>query len=207
MQAIVYHSSKVQGLEVISPRISTHNKPWVYATKDIATSALFLGDNFDFICQIGGDEKGIYVFERFQGAFKLAYGNKKGSIYSLDSSNFRENQTDWSAELVSERAENVLEESYIENVEDYIMSLVDEKKISLYLYPNLPEGVPKDKSDIVERGINWTMQFGENTLERVLEYHPDVLERVLRGLVNKGYEFKSDRWRTQSLINNVDRVT
>ena len=50
-QKYVYHSSKVRGLKVLEPRPSTHKTPFVYTTKDIATTAMYLGDNFDFICQ------------------------------------------------------------------------------------------------------------------------------------------------------------
>ncbi len=50
-QEFVYHASKAKGLKKLEPRKSTHKKPWVYATKDITTSAMFLGDNYDFIVQ------------------------------------------------------------------------------------------------------------------------------------------------------------
>jgi len=103
----VYHSSKTQGLKIIEPHFSTHNKRWVYATKNIATSAMFLGDNDDFICQIYHGENGIPLMcERFEGAFDLAYKNKAGSIYVLNGKNFKEGQTTWPDDMVSRNFPN-----------------------------------------------------------------------------------------------------
>ncbi|MDD4381770.1 MAG: hypothetical protein PHE21_00265 [Candidatus Dojkabacteria bacterium] len=65
-QEYVYHSSKVSGLKVLEPRSSTHKTPWVYATKDIATTAMYLEDNFDFICQTGFSKDKPYIWERFK---------------------------------------------------------------------------------------------------------------------------------------------
>ncbi len=169
----------------------------------MASSALFLGDNFDFICQIGNDAQGLYIFERFQGAFKQAYAHKSGSIYILDGKNFKENQTSWSTEVVSSKLVKVLEENKIDDVESLILELINTKKITFYAYPNMPKGVPKDKSDIIERAVVWTMEHDEGTLEKVLTYHPDVLITVLNTLVSKGYVFKTDRWRTQSLVTKL----
>ncbi len=186
----VYHSSKISGLKVLEPKISTHKKPWVYATKDIATAAMFLGDNFDFICQTGL-EPIPFIWERFEGAFDLAYRNKAGSIYILDGTNFKEDQTSWSGDLVSEQEEKVKKEIVVDNVEEFLKKLAKEKKLNIYFYPDQPEDTPTDKSDIIERAVDWTINLGEETLDEVKKYHPDVLEKVLKQLHDKGYKFKS----------------
>ncbi|OGC44951.1 hypothetical protein A3J98_01515 [candidate division WS6 bacterium RIFOXYC1_FULL_33_10] len=193
-QKYVYHASKVRGLKILEPRASTHKIPWVYATMDIPTATLFLGDNFDFICQTGISNEKPYIWERFKGAFNLAYENKKGSLYYLSPSSFKQNMTSFSPEIVSEVPVKVEKEVFINNVKEYLLDLHKQGKISIYFFPEVPEGKSSNKKDIVERGIDWTIDFGENTLEQVEQYHPDILDRVINGLLEKKYIFKSKRW-------------
>jgi len=193
-QKYVYHSSKVGGLKVLEPRPSTHKIPWVYATKDIATTAMFLGDNFDFICQTGFSKDKPYIWERIKGAFDLGYKNKKGSIYYLKPDSFKENMTSFTPEIVSEIPVEVEKEVIIDDVQNFLINLEKEGKLKIFMFPNTPEGRASNKEDIVERGINWTIDFGENTLGQIEEYHPDVLDRVIKGLQEKGYIFKTEKW-------------
>lgn len=194
-QKYVYHSSKVRGLKVLEPRPSTHKIPWVYATKDIASAAMFLGDNFDFICQTGFSKNKPYIWERFKGAFDLGYKNKKGSIYYLKPDSFKENMTSFSGEIVSEVPVKVEKEEKIDDVKEYLLNLEKQGKLLIFMYPNTPDGRHSDKEDIVDRGINWTIDFGENTIKQIKKYHPDVLDRVIKGLQEKGYKFKSKEFR------------
>jgi hypothetical protein len=194
-QEFVYHASKTSGLKKLEPRPSTHKKSWVYATKEIAFSAMFLGDNFDFICQTGTQNGKPQIYERFQGALELAYKGKKGSIYKLPSKTFNEGKTQWSAEVVSDKAVIIKEEIIVNNALSFLEKLESDENLIVYRYPNLPPNAPKDKEDIVERGINWTIDFGENTLDQIQQYHPDVLERVIAGLKKKGYKPRNDTWK------------
>lgn len=193
----VYHSSKISGLKIIEPRISTHQKSWVYAAKDLATSAMFLGDNFDFICQTGVLKTSNipFIWERFEGAFELAYKNQSGSIYVLDGSNFKEGMTNWSEDMVSENEQKVIKEIIVDDVEEYLKNLEIDKKLKIFYYPNMPEGSADDKSDIIKKAVSWTVLFGEKTLDQIERYHPDVLERVINKLKENEYAFKSDKWK------------
>lgn len=193
-QDYVYHSSKFSGLQVLEPRPSTHKIPWVYATKDIATAAMFLGDNSDFICQTGFSNGKPYIWERFKGAFDLGYKDKKGSIYYLKPDSFKENMTSFSPEIVSEVPVKVEKEILIDNVKEYLIDLEKQEKLIIFIFPNTPDGRSSNKEDIVKRGIDWTIDFGENTLDQIEKYHPDVLERVIKGLYEKNYIFKSEKW-------------
>ncbi len=193
-QEYVYHSSKVRGLKVLEPKPSTHKTPWVYATKDIASAAMFLGDNFDFICQTGFSKGKPYIWERFKGAFDLGYKNKKGAIYYLKPDTFKEGMTSFTGEIVSEVPVKVEKEIFINDVQGFLLNLEKEGKLKIFIFPNTPDGRPSNKEDIVERGIVWTIDFGEDTLDRVKEYHPDVLERVIKGLQERDYEFKNKKW-------------
>lgn len=193
-QKYVYHSSKVRGLKVLEPRPSTHKIAWVYAAKDIPTAAMYLGDNFDFICQTGFLGNKPYIWERFKGAFDLGYENKKGSIYYLKPDSFKENMTLFTPEIVSEVPVKVEKEEIIDDVKEYLLNLEKQGKLLIFMFPNAPNGKSSNKEDIVERGINWTLDFGEGTLEQIQKYHPDVLDRVIEGLQKKGYVFKTEEW-------------
>ena len=193
-QKYVYHSSKVSGLKILEPRPSTHKIPWVYATKDIATTAMYLGDNFDFICQTGFSKGKPYIWERFKGAFDLGYKDKKGSIYYLKPDTFKEGLTSYTPEIVSEVPVKVEKEIPINDVQEYLLNLEKEGKLKIFMFPNTLDGESSNKEDIVERGINWTIDFGEDTLDRVKEYHPDVLNRVIKGLQERNYKFKNKKW-------------
>ncbi len=193
-QKYVYHSSKVSGLKILEPRPSTHKIPWVYATKDIATTAMYLGDNFDFICQTGFSKGKPYIWERFKGAFDLGYKDKKGSIYYLKPDTFKEGMTSYTPEIVSEVPVKVEKEIPINDVQEYLLNLEKEGKLKIFMFPNTLDGESSNKEDIVERGINWTIDFGEDTLDRVKEYHPDVLNRVIKGLQERNYKFKNKKW-------------
>ncbi len=179
-QDVVYHASKINGLTVLEPRESTHKRKWVYATRDIVTSAMFLGDNFDFICQTGTENGKPYIYEQFEGAFQHVYGNKKGSIYKLNATHFKNGKTSWSAEVVSERIEPILEEIVVNDVSEFLLKLEREGKLKIYKYPHKPKNAPKDKSDLIEKAARWTIDFGDNTLEQVKKYHPDILQAVLK---------------------------
>ncbi len=63
------------------------------------------------------------------------------------------------------------------------------------MFPNVPPDLqPPDKSDVIERGIDWTVNFGEDTLDEIEKYHPDVLPRVLDSLKKQDYKFKTEQW-------------
>lgn len=193
-QEYVYHSSEVPDLKVLEPRPSTHKIPWVYATKDIATTAMYLGDNFDFICQTGFSKGKPYIWERFKGAFDLGYKNKKGSIYYLKPDTFKEGMTSFTPEIVSEVSVKVEKEIPIIDVQEFLLNLEKEGKLRIFMFPETPDGKPRDKEDIIDRGINWTIDFGEGTLDQIQEYHPDVLDRVIKGLQERNYKFKNKKW-------------
>src|SRR6266536_2448718 len=125
----VYHASRKSGLRLTEPHTSTHRRAWVYATEDIPTSAMFLGDNNDFICQTGIEDGMPCVCERFQGALELAYSGKSGSIYGLASAHFTSDQTTWPAEVVSDQPEKVLEEIGVEDALVYLRELEKEGKL------------------------------------------------------------------------------
>ena len=82
--------------------------------------------------------------------------NISGSIYKLNSKNFKSDMTGWSAEVVSNQDEKVLGEEHINNVMDELIKLDKLKKIKLYFYPDRPKYVPLDNSDLIAKVKNWS---------------------------------------------------
>lgn len=78
-----------------------------------------------------------------------------GYIYKLNATNFKSNQTGWSAEYVSDKDETVLDYEYIENVYEELIRLDNKGLIKLYLYPKRPEKIPLDNSDLIPKVIRW----------------------------------------------------
>ena len=191
----VYHASNTGGLTHIEPRKSTHKQPWVYATKDIATSALFLGEWFDFINEVGTSNGITWVFERFDGALEHAYKNKSGFIYKLPAQTFMGGKTQWSSEVVSTEVVNVIEETTVENTLNYLYELEKKGKIKIYRYPDVPEGYSNDKNDIIQKAVVWTLDYGEKYLDLIEQYHPDILAVVVDKLKSNNYSPKTTKWK------------
>lgn len=190
----VYHSSDISGLKILEPRISTHKKPWVYATKNIASSAMFLGKNSDLICQTGIIDSKPYIWERFTGALQVAYQGRKGSIYLLEPGTFKSGQTSWSEELVSDHPVTVKKEMIVDDVFEFLKQLKDKRELNIYCYPDAPPGFPSGKQDLIEKAIKWTIEFGEDTLNDIEKYHPDITGEIIERLRSQSYIFKSPKW-------------
>jgi len=98
--------------------------------------------------------------------------NVSGSIYALDSKNFKSGQTGWSAEVISEHDEMVVSEQRIDNVLEKIEELAKNRHIELYRYPKRPEYIPLDNSDLIPKVIRW-FQRGLN-IDIFFTIYPEV---------------------------------
>ncbi len=181
---IVYHASKIQGLKHIEPRISTHGHEWVYATKKKEESVMYLGIGYDLIIATGSYNGQLGIIERFEGALDYAYLNQKGSIYKLDGVSFKEDLTSYTLEVVADGPQFVLDEEKIENALDLILQLELEEKIKIYRYPDLPEYIPADKSDLIEKYKNAKDSLirrgkWEGVLFDMKKFHPEIAVNFL----------------------------
>lgn len=153
----VYHGSNIPNLKVIKKYKSTHMKEWVYACHSKAIATVFLSkQGSDLFYSLSGDGKDypVELVERKPGMFKVIF-NHSGYIYKLDASNFKENQTGWSAEVVSDRDEKVISSEYIDNVYNELIRLDKNRLIKLYLYPNRPDYIPINNSDLIPKVLKW----------------------------------------------------
>ena len=141
---VLYHGSPDSGIKTFTPRISTHGKPYVYATKNMSDTIIYGAKWNDFLISTGSED---IIVERQRGVIDSLYKNKKGYIYILDGSTFYQlddNNIDW----VSETQVDVIDYLTINNLYDVIV-----KKYNIYWYPTRPAFIPDDDSDIVEHTI------------------------------------------------------
>ncbi|WP_102398923.1 hypothetical protein [Haloimpatiens massiliensis] len=183
----VYHSSIIQNLKILNPVKSTHGVEYVYGTKDLVMSAVFLsGFGGDFTCCVGRDKDTgkPYICERFQGAFDLRYNLKFGSIYVLPGDTFIKGKTHWSEEVVSTVAVEPIEEIKINDAKKYLEELEVQGMLLIVKYPDKIDEIPNDDEDLVERAVVWSKMRGDIILEQIKKFHPNLLSRVIEGINN-----------------------
>ena len=153
----VYHGSNMSFLKVIKKHNSTHKRNWVYASYPKEVALIFIskqGNDLFYSLSFDGKNYPIELVERKPLMFKKIF-NCSGYIYKLDASNFMEGQTGWPGEVVSNTDEEVISFEYIDNVYDELIKLDNEGLIKLYLYPNRPDYVPLDNSDLISKVLRW----------------------------------------------------
>ena len=186
----MYHSSIEQDLKVIKPNKSAYGENWIYATKTIEMSAVFLsGKGGDLTCQVGRDSTTgkVFICERFKDAFDYRYNNTSGSIYFLPKDKFINDKTGWDEEVVCSDAVEILKEIKIIDTKEYLLNLNEQEKIILLRYPNKIGNIPENDEDLVYRGIIWTRQFGKEVLNDFKKLHPNLVTRIEEGLRNGEY--------------------
>ena len=178
----VYHGSPEANLKIIKRNKSTHMQNWVYATPSKAISTIFLsplGNDLYYYLAGDGVKYPVELVERKKGMFEKIF-NCKGYIYKLNASNFKSGKTGWSAEVVSNKDENVVSSEYIENVYEELKNLAKEKKLKLYLYPNRPDNIPLDNSDLIKKVIKWYKNGFD--INKFYELYPELKEQFIKAL-------------------------
>ena len=178
----VYHGSSRPNLKIIKTNKSTHMKKWVYACASRAISTIFLsplGNDLYYSLSGDGINYPVELVERKLGMFKEIF-NYSGYIYKLDASNFKSGQTNWSAELVSDKDEEVLETIYVKNIYEELIKLDKKGLIKLYLYPKKPDRIPHDNSDLIPKVIKW--QKNGFHVNKFYELYPELKDKLLQKL-------------------------
>ena len=177
----VYHGSPVGGLLYIEPKISTHSKKWVYATKDKSIALTFLQKWNDFLLNQSISNGRQELTERLPNILEGIYKGKSGFLYYLDSTNFLEGQTSFSPEVVSNKREKVLHCEFIEDCYEKLCEMERNNEITLFRYPNRSPHIPLDDSDLIKK----TEHFLENSSDKkglidyVIEKHPKLTDALL----------------------------
>ena len=147
----LYHVSNVPNLKVLQPYVSTHGKPYVYATKNLELALLFgskksKGD-FDGIYGLNENGKPFF-YEAYQGAFKRRFDKQDCFVYEVNPDSFKSNQTGFSGEVVSEKPVEVLNCKTINNLYQHLLNLVNEGKIIFK-----PFSQEKDYKNMIDQHI------------------------------------------------------
>lgn len=176
----VYHGSSIPNLKIIKPNESTHLKKWVYACASKAISIIFLsplGNDLYYSLSGDGINYPVELVERKKGMFKKIF-DCSGYIYKLDATNFKSGQTSWTAELVSDKEEKVIETICIENAYKELIKLNEEGLIKIYLYPERPNRIPNDNSDLIYKVIKW--QKNGFDINKFYKLYPELKDKFLQ---------------------------
>ena len=178
----VYHGSPVGGLTYLEPRHSTHGKSWVYATKYKTIAIIHSQKWNDFIFNESfHSEIQLELTERLPNAFENIYKGKKSYLYYLDSTNFLEGQTSFTAEVVSEKREQILKCKVIEDTYKKLCEMAENKDVILYRYPDRPSYIPLDDSDLVKKAKIF-IEYGHDknkVVNDAIEKHPKLKDALL----------------------------
>lgn len=184
----VYHGSRIPNLKCIKPRVSTHLQNLVYATKSPCIATIFLNKGgSDLFYALGGEgttENPVYLVERIPGIFDRIFQGS-GSIYKLNGKEFSNRTGFWSAEVVAEGEREVLEEEKVTNILDRLKEFESDGKLRLYKYPERPEFIPLDNSDLIDKYICFYEMGHQDSINQLLTYYPEFTEEVHARLNNK----------------------
>ena len=174
-----YHVSNVAGLSVIEPRKSTHKKLWVYAVMD-KTVGLCFGvkkDDFDFI--VGTSSEGVLeMWECYPNAFEACYAGRSCSVYQLADSGFKEGQTTWPAEYVSEQPTKVVAEDVVSDLKLELEAAMARGEFILHKYSSDLEYKAKISAHIVDRLIRFDYLNREEMPESILIHYKDIVDKL-----------------------------
>lgn len=179
---MLYHISKTTGLKVLTPHISTHKKPYVYAIENVVTGLLFGAqhDDFDFIIS---EKNGIpLIMECYPYAFQSIFKDKSCSIYEIPEEGFLRGMTTWTPELVSENEVTVVREIPVSNL--FLRLLDEEAKGNLIIrrYEDNADYKSVVSEHVVDRLIRFDLVYTES--ERLKKHYGkliDALQSVVDG--------------------------
>lgn len=178
MEGFVYHGSPADDLEIINPKVSTHNKKCVYASPERVVALLFMGKGHgDLDTMIGCINGELTLVERREGVFDDLY-NQSGYLYTLDGSTFEHYDFLWSKEVISYEEVKVIKKEVIENIMDSILQEAANGNIKVYHYPDRPSNVPLDNSDLIDKYINFEFNGKKGSIDYLLEIYPEFKESV-----------------------------
>lgn len=179
MEGIVYHGSPDGNIQVLKPHRSTHQKDCIYATEKKVVSFLFMGKgNGDLDHRISSVDSKIELVERRPGILEQLY-NKEGYLYELDGETFDHYDYLWSQEVISFASEiKPLNVTYYPCILDAIKEEERKGNIVIYRYPDRPDNIPLDNSDLIEKYINFEKQGLKGSIDRLLRIYPEFTEYV-----------------------------
>ena len=174
----IYHGSNKGGLKKLSPKVSSHDKAFVYGSINPSVALLFLARWNDYIFRVGYDGDQLYIVENYEGALKSIFYNVSGYLYELEPQTFIHKKELWRGEVVSSFSVDVLKETKISNIYKEIVNLDKFGDIKVYNYPLRPKMYPDNDQDLIDRLLLNVKRIDESEIEKFLTYHPHLEERV-----------------------------
>lgn len=178
----LYHISKITGIKVLKPQISTHKKAYVYATDDLVTGLLFGAphDDFDFIIS---EESGIpAIYECYQNAFDIVFCEKSCSVYEVSDEGFERGKTSWDKEFVCENDVPVMNEIFIGSLYSHLLSEESAGNLLIHRFENTDMYKKIISEHIVDRLIRFNVLDGE--ISEKIQYHYGEIITSLKNIMD-----------------------
>ena len=173
---MVYHVSPASGLTVLTPRVSSHGKAYVYAIDNLVTGLLFgvRHDDFDFMIDTDAEDNPV-VYECYPDAFYTVYHGKSCSVYELKEDSFMRGRTSWAPELVSESEVPVEKEVVVEDLYQRLLQEEAGGKLILHPYTDAQEYKEMISRHIVDRLIRFDALDYLETDARFQKYYKQMI--------------------------------
>lgn len=175
---MLYHVSPTPGLRLLTPRVSSHKKAYVYAIDDLVTGLLFgvRHDDLDFM--LWQEDGKPVVTECYPGAFAAVYQGKSCTMYQVEEEGFQRGITGWKPELVCETTVPVLRETAVEDLYQRLIEEATKGNLILRFYEDTPEYRAAVSDHIVDRLIRFDLLDSQDP--RVRKYFGRIVEELKR---------------------------
>jgi len=179
MEKIVYHGSPFGNIDKLEARVSTHLKKCIYATDNKVIAMLFMArGKGDLDTLISYDEGKIVLVERRENVLNQLY-NKTGYMYELDGSTFEHYDYLWTPEVISfEETIKPINKTFYPNILEVLKGEEQKGNIIIYRYPNRPEYVPQDNSDLIDKYIKFYQLGFKDSIDQLLSTYPELNDKV-----------------------------
>ena len=126
------------------------------------------------------------------------YSNSS-SIYTLPSDTFEDINTGF-CEVVSTTPVDVLSEQQCSSVYDALQEAEKQGLVKLYRYPNKPQNMKQDGSNILDKWRRYRemgKEFDKNAFDRLAYLHPELLDNINELSQEFGYDYQ---YRPEDLV-------
>lgn len=187
---ILYHASKIGGIEYIEPRISNHDKPLCYFSSKKENVCVYLSnavekfwlssmheplDRYYKWASYGFSHDKLRIEEYYKNALKSTYRGVFGYIYTVVSDDFTKLENIPFA-YTCDKPVKVLKQEYIADAYEYILKLISLKTIDFKPYESLTE---KELDDIKRMIKKEYAEAKTRDYKFFLEGNFDFLDRTL----------------------------
>lgn len=123
------------------------------------------------------------LIERRQGVLEKLY-DTSGYIYELDGSSFKHYDYLWKPVISFESGIKPIKKTYYDNILKALNEEAENGNIKIYKYPNRPNHIPLDNSDLIDRYINIELNGIKGAINSLLTVYPEF-ESIVAEKLNK----------------------